>query len=211
MLPCTKGQYPCRGSLMSQEGANNSRRRFLTGAVSVVGGAGAVALAVPFLAYWNPSATTRAAGAPVEVDTSTLEPGQRIDITWRGQPVWVIRRSEAALDSLMEIAPRLRDPDSDVADQQPAYAQNAHRSIDPSILVVIPICTHLGCIPSFMPQPGSLSADWLGGFYCPCHGSRFDMAGRVYAGVPAPTNLPVPPYWMVGEGVIVVGEDKEAA
>lgn len=196
---------------MSQEGANRSRRRFLTGAVSVVGGAGAAAVAVPFLAYWNPSATTRAAGAPVEVDTSTLEPGQRVDTSWRGQPVWVIRRTEAAIENLSKLEPKLRDPNSDVETQQPAYAQNAHRSIDPEFLVVVPICTHLGCIPSFMPQPGSLSADWLGGFFCPCHGSRFDMAGRVYSGVPAPTNLPIPPYRMAEGGLIVIGEDEEAA
>ncbi len=196
---------------MSQEGANKSRRRFLTGAVSVVGGVGAAYTAVPFLAYWNPSATTRAAGAPVEVDTSTLQPGQKVNITWRGQPVWVIRRSEAAVEALESVSDQLRDPDSAVASQQPAYAQNPHRSIDPEFLVLVPICTHLGCIPSFMPQAGSLDADWQGGFFCPCHGSKFDMAGRVYAGVPAPTNLVVPPYRMADNGLIVVGEDQEAA
>ena len=196
---------------MSEEGANKSRRRFLTGAVSVVGGVGAAYTAVPFLAYWNPSATTRAAGAPVEVDTSTLKPGQKVNISWRGQPVWVIRRSEAAVEALESVSDQLRDPDSAVASQQPAYAQNPHRSIDPEFLVLVPICTHLGCIPSFMPQAGSLDADWQGGFFCPCHGSKFDMAGRVYAGVPAPTNLVVPPYRMADNGLIVVGEDQEAA
>lgn len=196
---------------MSQEGANKSRRRFLTGAVSVVGGVGAAYTAVPFLAYWNPSATTRAAGAPVEVDTSTLQPGQKVNISWRGQPVWVIRRSEAAIEALESVSDELRDPESAVASQQPAYAQNTHRSIDPEFLVLVPICTHLGCIPSFMPQAGSLDADWQGGFFCPCHGSKFDMAGRVYAGVPAPTNLVVPPYRMADDGMIVVGEDPEAA
>ncbi len=196
---------------MSQEGANKSRRRFLTGAVSVVGGVGAAYTAVPFLAYWNPSATTRAAGAPVEVDASTLQPGQKVNITWRGQPVWVIRRSEAAIEALPSVNDELRDPDSAVASQQPAYAQNAHRSIDPEFLVLVPICTHLGCIPSYMPQAGSLDADWQGGFFCPCHGSKFDMAGRVYAGVPAPTNLVVPPHRIADNGMIVVGEDPEAA
>ena len=196
---------------MSQEGASKSRRRFLTGAVSVVGGVGVAYTAVPFLAYWKPSATTRAAGAPVEVDTSTLEPGQRISITWRGQPVWVVRRSEAAIEALPSLNDRLADPESAVETQQPSYAQNLHRSIDPSLLVVVPICTHLGCIPSFMPKPGSLDADWQGGFFCPCHGSRFDMAGRVYAGVPAPTNLQIPPHRMADDGVVVVGEDEEAA
>lgn len=196
---------------MSQEGASKSRRRFLTGAVAVVGGVGAAYTAVPFLAYWNPSATTRAAGAPVEVDTSTLEPGQRVNISWRGQPVWVIRRSEAAVEALASLNDSLSDPDSSVASQQPAYAQNIHRSIDPEILVVVPICTHLGCIPSFMPKPGSLDADWEGGFFCPCHGSKFDLAGRVYSGVPAPTNLQVPPHRVADDGLVVVGEDDEEA
>ncbi len=196
---------------MSEDKANNSRRRFLTGAVGVVGGIGAAYVAVPFLAYWNPSARTRAAGAPVEVDTSTMQPGQKVNVTWRGQPVWVIRRSESAIDSLAGHDDVLSDPDSAVASQQPAYAQNMYRSVEPEFFVVVPICTHLGCIPSFMPQPGSLDTNWPGGFFCPCHGSKFDNAGRVYAGVPAPTNLEVPPYRLADDGVIVVGEDQEAA
>lgn len=196
---------------MSEDKANNSRRRFLTGAVGVVGGIGAAYVAVPFLAYWNPSARTRAAGAPVEVDTSTMQPGQKVNVTWRGQPVWVIRRSETAIDSLAGHDDVLSDPDSAVPSQQPAYARNMYRSVEPEFFVVVPICTHLGCIPSFMPQPGSLDTNWPGGFFCPCHGSKFDNAGRVYAGVPAPTNLEVPPYRIAGNGVIVVGEDQEAA
>lgn len=196
---------------MSEDKANNSRRRFLTGAVGVVGGIGAAYVAVPFLAYWNPSARTRAAGAPVEVDASTMQPGQKVNVTWRGQPVWVIRRSETAIDSLAGHDDVLSDPDSAVASQQPAYARNMYRSVEPEFFVVVPICTHLGCIPSFMPQPGSLDTNWPGGFFCPCHGSKFDNAGRVYAGVPAPTNLEVPPYRLADNGVIVVGEDQEAA
>lgn len=196
---------------MSEDIANSSRRRFLTGAVGVVGGVGAAYVAVPFLAYWNPSARTRAAGAPVEVDTSTLQPGQKVNLTWRGQPVWVIRRSEAALGALAANNDSLSDPASTVASQQPTYARNEHRSINPEFFVVVPICTHLGCIPSFMPRPGSLDTDWPGGFFCPCHGSRFDNAGRVYAGVPAPTNLQVPPHRVADNGTIVVGEDPEAA
>jgi len=195
---------------MKQEGANRNRRRFLTGAVSVVGGVGVAYTAVPFLAYWNPSARTRAAGAPVEVDVGALEPGQRMTLEWRGQPVWVVRRSQEAVQSLETLGERLADPQSQV-DQQPAYAQNVHRSIEPEYFVVVPICTHLGCIPSFRPEPGSMGADWEGGFFCPCHGSRFDLAGRVYSGVPAPTNLRVPPYRMAGENRIVIGEDQEAA
>lgn len=196
---------------MSQEGANNSRRRFLTGAVGVVGGVGAAAVAVPFLAYWNPSARSKAAGAPIEVDTSTLEPGQKINLTWRGQPVWVIRRSEAAIESLAGLEDTVSDPQSNVSSQQPTYAKNMHRSIDPEFLVLVSICTHLGCIPSYMPQAGSLDADWQGGFFCPCHGSKFDLAGRVYRGVPAPTNLQVPPHRMADNGALVIGEDPEAA
>jgi len=125
--------------------------------------------------------------------------------------VWVIRRSESAIDSLAGHDDVLSDPDSAVASQQPAYAQNMYRSVEPEFFVVVPICTHLGCIPSFMPQPGSLDTNWPGGFFCPCHGSKFDNAGRVYAGVPAPTNLEVPPYRLADDGVIVVGEDQEAA
>lgn len=196
---------------MKQEGANRNRRRFLTGAVSVVGAVGAAYVAVPFLAYWNPSARTRAAGAPVEVDVGSMEPGQRISLEWRGSPVWVVRRSEEAVEALEGMSDRLRDPESEVASQQPEYAQNVHRSIDPEFFVVVPICTHLGCIPSFMPEPGAMGADWEGGFFCPCHGSRFDLAGRVYTGVPAPTNLQVPPYRMDGDSRIVIGEDQEAA
>jgi len=196
---------------MSEDKSNNSRLRFLTGAVGVVGGIGAAYVAVPFLAYWNPSARTRAAGAPVEVDTSTMQPGQKVNVTWRGQPVWVIRRSESAIDSLAGHNDVLSDPESAVASQQPAYAQNMYRSVEPEFFVVVPICTHLGCIPSFMPQPGSLDTNWPGGFFCPCHGSKFDNAGRVYAGVPAPTNLEVPPYRIADNGVIVVGEDQETA
>lgn len=196
---------------MSDDNANSSRRRFLTGAVGVVGGVGAAYVAVPFLAYWNPSARTRAAGAPVEVDASTLQPGQKVNLTWRGQPVWVIRRSEAAIDALAANSAKLSDPASTVASQQPGYAQNEYRSLDAEFFVVVPICTHLGCIPSHMPQPGSLDTDWPGGFFCPCHGSRFDNAGRVYAGVPAPTNLQVPPHRFADNGMIVVGEDSEAA
>lgn len=195
---------------MKQEGANRNRRRFLTGAVSVVGGVGVAYTAVPFLAYWNPSARTRAAGAPVEVDVGALEPGQRMTLEWRGQPVWVVRRSEEAVQALETLNDRLADPKSQV-DQQPAYAQNVYRSIEPEYFVVVPICTHLGCIPSFRPEPGSVGPDWKGGFFCPCHGSRFDLAGRVYSGVPAPTNLQVPPYRMAGDSRIVIGEDQEAA
>lgn len=192
---------------MKQDGADKSKRRFLTGAATVVGGTGLVLTAVPFINYWLPSARTKAAGAPVEVDVSKLEPGQRVSPEWRGKPVWVLRRDERMLDTLPKLNDQLRDPESTVASQQPPYAQNIHRSIKPEYLVLIGICTHLGCSPLFEPEPGAISNDWLGGFFCPCHGSKFDLAGRVYQGVPAPTNMPVPPYRFADESTVVVGED----
>jgi ubiquinol-cytochrome c reductase iron-sulfur subunit len=195
---------------MMQDGVDKSRRRFLTGATTVVGGAGVAFTAVPFLAYWNPSARTQAAGAPVEADISQLEAGQLINVEWRGKPVWVFRRSEDVVAQLDTINEELADPLSKV-DQQPPYAQNLHRSIRPQIGVLVGICTHLGCSPSYRPEPGSMGPDWLGGFFCPCHGSRFDIAGRVYEGVPAPTNLVVPPYWFPDDMRIIVGEHQEGA
>lgn len=194
---------------MNQDGADRSRRRFLTGAVTVVGGAGVVATAVPFLSYWQPSARARAAGAPVEVDVSKLKPGQRISVVWRGKPIWVYRRSEAAVEELPQLNDRLADPQSKVASQQPPYAQNITRSIRPQVGVLIPICTHLGCIPLYRPQEGSVDASWPGGFFCPCHGSKYDLAGRVYSGMPAPLNLQVPPYWYPAENRLIVGEHQD--
>ena len=196
---------------MSNEGADRSRRRFLTAAATVVGGVGVGFAAWPFLASWNPSAKAQAIGAPVEADISKLEPGQRITVQWRGKPVWIVRRTESALEALSELDSVVRDPGSEVP-QQPAYATNAHRSIKPEILVLVGLCTHLGCSPSFRPEvAGDLGADWKGGFFCPCHGSRFDMAGRVYAGVPAPTNLEVPPHSYVTATSILIGVDQGAA
>lgn len=194
---------------MKQDGADKSKRRFLTGAATVVGGTGLVLTAVPFIEYWLPSARTKAAGAPVEVDISKLEPGQRLSPEWRGKPIWIVRRDERMLDTLPKLNEQLRDPQSKVASQQPPYAQNTHRSIKPEHLVLIGICTHLGCSPLFEPEPGAISNDWLGGFFCPCHGSKFDLAGRVYSGVPAPTNMVVPPYRYADEATIVVGEDPQ--
>lgn len=191
---------------MSSEGIDNSRRRFLTAATSVVGGAGVVAVAVPFLSSWNPSARAQSAGAPVEADISKLEVGQQIIVKWRGKPVWVVRRDEESLASLKKLEGQLRDPASDESNQ-PAYAKNEHRSIKPEYLVVVGICTHLGCSPTYRPE---VTADWMGGFFCPCHGSTFDISGRVFAGVPAPTNLDIPPYRYVSDGVLLIGEDGEA-
>ncbi len=191
---------------MSSEGIDKSRRRFLTAATSVVGGAGVVAVAVPFLASWNPSARAQSAGAPVEADIGKLEPGQQLVVKWRGKPVWIVRRDEESLASLAKMTDTLRDPTSDESNQ-PEYAKNEHRSIKPEYLVVVGICTHLGCSPTYRPE---ITADWLGGFFCPCHGSKFDLSGRVYSGVPAPTNLEVPPYHYVTENVVLVGEDGVA-
>lgn len=193
-------------------GVDTSRRRFLTVATAAVGGVGAVFGAYPFLAAMQPSARAEAAGAPVEVDISKLEPGARLTVEWRGKPVWVVRRTPEMLSKLTGLGSELRDPNSD-QDQQPTYAKNTYRSIKPEILVLVGICTHLGCSPTYRPEPGAsdLGSNWPGGFFCPCHGSRFDMAGRVFAGVPAPLNMAVPPYRFAGETRVVIGDDKGAA
>jgi ubiquinol-cytochrome c reductase iron-sulfur subunit len=197
---------------MSTDGVDTSRRRFLTVAASVVGGIGAVYAAVPFLASMQPSERAQAAGAPVEVDISKLEPGQKINVEWRGKPVWVVKRTPEMLASLPALNTELADPASE-APQQPDYAKNEVRSIEPEILVLVGICTHLGCSPTYRPEvaPEDLGANWKGGFFCPCHGSKFDLAGRVYSGLPAPTNLIVPPHRYVGESVILIGDDQGVA
>jgi ubiquinol-cytochrome c reductase iron-sulfur subunit len=191
--------------------ADQRRRRFLIGATGVVGGIGAVAAATPFVMSFFPSERAKAAGAPVEVDIAKLEPGQKIDVEWRGKVVWLIRRTPEMLASLPKVAPQLADPKSD-ASQQPAYAKNETRSIKPEVFVAVGICTHLGCSPTFRKDvaPADLGPDWLGGFFCPCHQSKFDLAGRVYKGVPAPTNLVIPPHRYVAETKVLVGEDAKA-
>lgn len=198
---------------MSSEGVNKGRRRFLTGTVSVVGGVGVVGAAIPFIKMWQPSARAKAAGANIEVMIDKLQPGQMMKAEWRGQPVWIIRRTNEMLDSLPALRERLRDPDSDNTDQQPEYARNEHRSINPEILVMLAVCTHLGCSPAFAPEvaPQPFDPDWQGGFFCPCHSSRFDIAGRVYQGVPAPVNLLVPPHSFLDENRILIGVGPEGA
>jgi ubiquinol-cytochrome c reductase iron-sulfur subunit len=197
---------------MSGDGVDTSKRRFLIAATTVIGGVGAVYTAVPFLASWMPSERAKAAGAPVEADISKLEPGQMIRVQWRGKPVWVVKRTEPMLQELPKLKDRLRDPES-AEPQQPVYAKNIYRSIKPEILVLVGICTHLGCSPGFVPEavPQPYDAQWQGGFFCPCHGSKFDLAGRVYKGVPAPLNLEVPPHSYISESLILVGVDKGAA
>ncbi|HEX7028338.1 MAG TPA: ubiquinol-cytochrome c reductase iron-sulfur subunit, partial [Gammaproteobacteria bacterium] len=183
------------GSL-DKSGVDEDRRRFLTAGATVVGAVGVITAAVPFLASMQPSEKARIAGAPVEVDISKLAPGMRMTVQWRGRPVWIVRRTPDMLDSLATLNDELEDPNSENKDQQPPYADNLHRSIKPEYLVMVGLCTHLGCSPTYRPEvaPQDLGADWRGGFFCPCHGSRFDLAGRVYEGVPAPTNMVVPPH-----------------
>jgi len=197
---------------MSAEGVDLKKRRFLTTATSAVAGVGAVFVAVPFLGSWVPSAKARAAGAPAEADISKLEPGQKMTIKWRGKPVWVVRRTEQNLADLSKLTDQLLDPSSEM-DQQPEYCKNEHRSRKPEYLVAEGVCTHLGCSPTYRPEmaPADLGADWVGGFFCPCHGSRFDLAARVYSGVPAPKNLNVPPYYFKTESLVLIGEDGGAA
>ncbi|HSW68780.1 MAG TPA: ubiquinol-cytochrome c reductase iron-sulfur subunit [Gammaproteobacteria bacterium] len=187
-----------------------ARRCFLRRATTVVGGMGAAAASIPFISYWLPSTDTEALAAPITVDISKLEPKQQLTIPWRGQPVWIIRRTEDMLQTLPKLTDKLRDPDS-LEDQQPAYAKNIYRSIKPEYYIAIGVCTHLGCIPNYRPDVGGISPDWLGGFYCPCHGSSYDLAGRVYKGVPAPLNLKIPRYRYLNDQEIIIGEDKDGA
>ena len=192
---------------------DTKRRRFLVNSTSVVAAVGAGFVAVPFLSSWMPSERAKNAGAPVEVNISKLEEGRLLIVEWQSKPVWIVKRSAKTLSDLVTLDDNLSDPASENADQQPAYAQNANRSIKPEISVLVGICTHLGCSPTFRPDiaAADLGADWLGGFFCPCHSSKFDLAGRVYQGVPAPTNLVVPPHKYVSDSVILIGEDGEAA
>jgi ubiquinol-cytochrome c reductase iron-sulfur subunit len=190
------------------ESTGFTRRHFLTVATVVTGGAGALATAVPFVASFKPSARAQALGAPVTVDISKLEPGAMTRVEWRGRAIFVVNRTEEMLGTLAKDTGMLKDPDSEKS-EQPADAKNEHRSIRPEYLVLEGVCTHLGCapLPRFEVAPADLGADWPGGFYCPCHGSRFDLAGRVFDGVPAPLNLPVPPYRFLNDSTIMIGSD----
>ena len=187
------------------------RRRLLMATTGVIGAVGVGAAAWPFLASLRPSAKARIVGAPVEVYIGNLEPGQLTRVQWRGQTIGIMRRTERMLEQLPALADRLRDPESSVADQQPEYARNVHRSIRPEILVLNVHCTHLGCVPQVVPEigPQPFDADWRGGFFCPCHRSTFDLAGRVYRGVPAIRNLLVPPYSFVDDEHVAIGVDHE--
>lgn len=200
---------------MANSGVDKSRRRLLVAATSVVGAAGVAAVAAPFLSSWSPSARALAAGAPVEVPVSKVEPGQLIRVIWRGKPVWIVNRTPEMLATLEGLNDQLKDPNSDDTKQQPEYAKNLARTREgkEQYLVLIGICTHLGCSPTYRPEvaPADLGADWKGGWYCPCHGSKFDLAGRVYKNVPAGANLEVPPYYFKDDNTILVGEHGGAA
>lgn len=199
---------------MSDDSVDKSKRRFLVQLTSATGAVGAVGLVYPIVRSMNPSARAAAAGAPVEVDISKIQPGEMIIVEWRKKPVWIVNRTEQNLTDLAKVESKLADPASE-SSVQPDYAKNKLRAADKhkNILVVEGICTHLGCSPKYRPElaPADLGSDWVGGFFCPCHGSTFDLAGRVYAGVPAPTNLPVPPHTYINDTTIMVGVNPEGA
>ncbi|HLQ24714.1 MAG TPA: ubiquinol-cytochrome c reductase iron-sulfur subunit [Acidiferrobacterales bacterium] len=197
---------------MSEQEVDHRKRRFLTNVTTGIGLVGTAFAATPFVLSMVPSARARAAGAPVEVDVGKLEDGQMLTVEWRGKPVWIVKRTPEMLAGLQQDVSLLADPDSKVATQQPAYAQNPVRSIKPELLVLVGVCTHLGCSPLAKLDSGPVSGvgdDWPGGFFCPCHGSKFDLAGRVFKGVPAPTNLVVPPYSYISDTRVVIGTDKD--
>ncbi|VVC76792.1 Ubiquinol-cytochrome c reductase iron-sulfur subunit [Aquicella siphonis] len=187
---------------------DKNRRCFLRAATTAVGGIGLAAASVPFFSYWMPSADTEAAAAPMKIDISSLKPREQLTVPWRGMPIWVIYRDDEMLNSLDKLTDKLRDPLSE-QDQQPAYCKNTNRSIKPQYFISIGICTHLGCVPTYRPDVASVSPDWLGGFYCPCHGSKYDLSGRVYQNVPAPLNLKIPRHMYVSDTEIMIGEDQD--
>lgn len=200
---------------MSQDGVNESRRTLLVGATAAVGAVGAGFVAVPFVQSWNPSEKAKAAGAPAKVDVSKIEPGAMLTAAWRGKPVYIARRTESTLEDLKGLSGRLKDPENTNKEQQPGYADNINRSRKPELIVLLGVCTHLGCAPKYFAEvkPEPFDADWKGGWFCPCHGSRFDLSGRVFNGSPASANLVVPPYSFEGENdsILVIGVDEENA
>jgi len=195
---------------MPTDGMNKGRRRFLVATTTVVGAVGAGFAAVPFIQSWQPSAKAQSLGAPVQVAVNRLEPGQLLKVQWRGQTIGILRRTPESLRLLSEVTPDLRDPQS-LASEQPSFAQNETRSLKGEYLVVNMHCTHLGCVPQMVPQvgPQPFQENWKGGFFCPCHKSKFDLAGRVYKGVPAPTNLKIPPYDFLDNRTLLIGASKE--
>lgn len=197
--------------MSDEQEIDKKKRRILLAAASAMGGVGAAYVATPFILSMDPSAKAEAAGAPVDIDISKLEFGQLMTVEWRGKPVWILRRNEEMLKNMKSLEGELRDPQSNELSQQPTYSKNQHRSLNPEFMVMIGICTHLGCAPTYRPDlaAADLGSNWKGGFFCPCHGSRYDLAGRVYAGVPAPSNLVVPPYRFVTGTRLLIGVDPE--
>ena len=195
---------------MPTDGVNKGRRRFLVATTSVVGAVGAGFAAVPFVQSWNPSAKAQAVGGPVQVFLGKLEPGQLLKVQWRGQTIGVLRRTEETIGLLQAVGEQLSDPES-LESEQPSFAQNEGRALNEEYLVVNMHCTHLGCVPQVLPQvgPQPFEENWKGGFFCPCHKSKFDMAGRVYKGVPAPTNLKIPPYSFIDDQTLLIGVNPE--
>lgn len=194
--------------MKTQDEIDQQRRCFLRRATTAVGGVGLAAATVPFVSYWLPSKDTEAAAAPIKVDLSSMKPRDQLTVPWRGMPIWIIYRDQTMLDTLPKMNSTLRDPLSE-QDQQPSYCKNTHRSIEHRFFIAIGICTHLGCVPTYRPDENSVSPNWLGGFYCPCHGSMYDLAGRVYKDVPAPLNLKIPRHMYLSDTEILIGEDKE--
>lgn len=196
---------------MSNDGVNAGRRRFLVAATSVVGAAGAAGAAIPFLGSWAPSARAKAAGAPVRVNIGKIEPGQQIVAEWRGQPVFVLHRTPEIMQGLKKIEAQLADPESKQS-EQPTYVDASMRSIKPEVVLLLGVCTHLGCAPTFRPEvaPADLGPEWVGGYFCACHGSRYDLAGRVYKAQPAPLNLLVPPHSYETDSIVIIGVDEGA-
>ncbi len=197
---------------MPTDGVNKGRRRFLVATTAAVGAVGTGIAVVPFIQSWQPSAKAQAVGAPVQVDTGKLEPGQLLKVQWRGQTIGILRRSPESLKLLPGVVPELRDPDS-LESEQPTFAQSETRALKDEYLVVNMHCTHLGCVPQMIPQvtPQPFDENWKGGFYCPCHKSKFDMSGRVYKGVPAPTNLKIPPYSFIDDRTLIIGVSQKGA
>jgi ubiquinol-cytochrome c reductase iron-sulfur subunit len=191
---------------MTDDNIDEKRRAFLIKTTTAMGAVGVLATAVPFVTSMLPAEDVSEAGAPIKVDISALKPGDQLTVMWRGKPIWIVYRTPESLESLLKDEPLLRDPNSE-EEQQPHYAKNRYRSIKPEILVLVGVCTHLGCIPTYRPEPGSVQAQWPGGFFCTCHGSKFDMAGRVFKGVPAPINLEVPSYTYLNEKTLLIGVD----
>lgn len=195
---------------MSNAAQDNSRRKALVALTAAAGGVATAGAAIPFLASLAPSERAKAAGAPVQVDLGSFTHSELHTVEWRGRPVWILKRTAEMLKRLPSAEPFLSDPGSEVSSQQPAYARNPTRSVEPEVLITVALCTHLGCIPTYYPEPDSLQAGWPGGFYCPCHGSKFDLAGRVYRGSPAPTNLVIPPHRYLTPTTVLVGENGKA-